>query len=278
MKNAVVYLLNNHPKDINNFRLSIQYLVNNYLFSFPCDLIFFHESDFPQNEIELISNSLSKFYFNFKFVKIDFCIPAYSDEILKEIPDFFPHPDFPECQGFSIGYRHMCRFFAGEIFKHPELQSYNFVWRLDTDSFILNKFGYDVFEKMNTNNSIYGYINIQNDNEGVIKNLWPSCSKYFNSINKNNIFENDSEFHFRKVFYTNFEIFNMSWFKSEEYQSFYNYIDESAGIYKYRWGDHVIRYIALNSLVDKDKLLFFNDIDYFHSERYFNREYSNSFV
>lgn len=278
MKNAIVYLLNNHPKDINNFRSSISYLITNYLNYFPCELIFFHENNFPKTEINLITDALSALNFKFKFLEINFVLPAYKEEILKEIPEFFPHPDFPECQGFSMGYRHMCRFFAGEIFKHKELQEYDFVWRLDTDSFILNNFGYDVFEKMSLNQAVYGYVNIQNDHEGVIKNLWPFCEKYFLNVNKDGIFKNNKDFHFRKVFYTNFEVFNMSWFKDADYQSFYNYIDESAGIYKYRWGDHVIRYIALNSLVDKSQLLFFNDIDYFHSERYFNREFYDSFV
>jgi hypothetical protein len=274
-KNAIVYLLNDNQKDKNNFRNSIGLLTKNYLNNFPCDIICFHEQGFDKNEINLIKEHVK---FNIQFEEINFNLPNYSQEILNQIPEYFPHPDFPDCQGFSIGYRHMCRFFAGEIFNQKILQKYDYVWRLDTDSFILDEIYYDIFSKMNENDANYGYINIQNDHDGVIKNLWETSYEYFKKIGDfKQFFETDKNKHFRKVYYTNFEIFKMSWFKSEEYQSFYKFIDESAGIYKYRWGDHVLRYIALNCLSDTSKCLFYKDIKYYHSELYFNRQFAETF-
>lgn len=274
-KNAVVYLLNNNEKDKNNFRSSIGLLVKNYLNKFPCDVICFHEKDFDKNEIKLIKDNVK---INIIFEEIEFNLPNYNQEILNQIPEYFPHPDFPECQGFSLGYRHMCRFFAGEVFKQKVLEKYEYIWRLDTDSFILEEISNSVFIKMKDNDCDYGYINIQNDHEGVIKNLWDTCYEYFKSVGDfKHFFETDKDKHFRKVYYTNFEIFNMSWFKSDEYQSFYKFIDESAGIYKYRWGDHILRYIALNCLSSPNKCLFYNDIKYYHSELYFNREFYETF-
>lgn len=272
-KSAIVYLLNNSEKDKNNFRASIQYLLKNYLTNFPCDIICFHEKNFDPNEIQIIKEYLK---INIYFEEIEFNLPNYNQEILNQIHEYFPHPDFPSYQGFSLGYRHMCRFFAGEIFKQQILNGYEYIWRLDTDSFILDKINHNVFDKMN--NHIYGYINIQNDHEGVIKNLWDTCYEYFKTIGDfKQFFEIDKDKHFRKVYYTNFEIFDMAWFKGDEYQSFYKFIDESGGIYKYRWGDHVLRYIALNCLSNTNKFTFFNDIKYYHSELYFNKEYSETF-
>lgn len=130
---------------------------------------------------------------------------------------------------------------------------------------------------MNRNKAIYGYINIQHDHPAVIKDLWEISEKYFRKINKSKIFDETKDFHYRRVFYTNFEILDLQWFKSNEYQSFYNYLDATGGIYMHRWGDHIIRYIALNSLESKDKFLFFKDIVYQHGEIYHNREIINTY-
>ena len=62
-------------------------------------------------------------------------MPDYPQEILSQIPEKFKgHWD--ENAFFSMGYRHMCRFFSGEIFKHPIMENYDNYLRLDTDSFI----------------------------------------------------------------------------------------------------------------------------------------------
>lgn len=272
---AIVYLLNNAQKDISNFRQSIQLLYSNYYIFFPCDIICFYEDNFPEQELQYLKIVLSNM--NVSFCKIQFDMPEYSVEQLKLIPEYFPHPDFPQAQGFSIGYRHMCRFFAGSIFKHPIIKQYKYLWRLDTDSFIQSPITYNVFNKLKQNNSFYGYINIQNDHPGAVLNLWETSQQYFSSIHKDHIFRYPSiEFHKNKVFYTNFEVLDVDWFISDDYQSFFYFIDNTAGIYKYRWGDHSIRYIALNSLLSPEQLYFYDDIDYYHHDRYYNTRIKNN--
>lgn len=273
---GIVYLLNNHSKDITNFRTSIRLLVNNYINNFPCDIICFYESDFPKEELEFLQKVLKTLPIYFH--QITLALPNYSDVDKSSIPEYFPHPDFPQAQGFSMGYRHMCRFFAGDIFSNQVLKKYKYIWRLDTDSFIVEPIKYNVFDKLKNNNCIYGYINIQHDHPGVIKNLWELSKQYFQTINKDHIFRlPDINFHKNRVFYTNFEIFDMDWFRSKDYQDFFSFIDSTAGIYKYRWGDHSIRYIGVNSLADPYQIYFFNDIKYVHQEEYFNNRVTNTF-
>lgn len=275
---AIVYLLNKNSKDILNFRKSIQSLLYNYYEWFPCDIICFYEDDFPIEELDNLKQKLINI--KVSFVKIDFSIPNhYTSDQLASIPEYFPHPDFPQAQGFSIGYRHMCRFFSGAIFTHPTLTDYKYIWRLDTDSFIVSPIQYNVFDKLQENNSIYGYINIQHDHPGTIKNLWEISQQYFTTLNKNHIFQQpDITHHKNRVFYTNFEIFDMEWFRSKNYMDYFNFIDNTAGIYQYRWGDHSIRYIALNSLATPDQLYFYDDIHYFHQKEYLNNRINASNV
>jgi len=274
IKGAVVYLLNNSEEDKNDFKSSLDGLIKFYLKKYPCDVICFHEKNFCIDELQYLKNT---YEVNLIFQEIDFKIPNYEEEIIKKIPEYFPHPQDPNNIGFPMGYRHMCRFFAGDIFNQSILNNYRYIWRLDTDSKILSEIESDIFYEMSRNKAVYGYINIQHDHPAVIKDLWETSEKYFRKINKSKIFDENKDFHYRRVFYTNFEVLDLEWFKSNEYQSFYNYLDATAGIYIHRWGDHIIRYIALNSLESKNKFLFFKDIVYQHGEIYHNREIINTY-
>lgn len=273
---AIVYLLNNSNKDISNFRRSFPLLIKNYYEKFPCDIVCFYEEDFPLLELDFLKNQLKDI--RIKFYQINFSIPNYSFGIKNNIPKYFPHPDFPDSTGFSIGYRHMCRFFAGDIFNHPVIKKYKYIWRLDTDSYILESIDYNVFDKLQINDSVYGYINIQDDHPGVTKYLWDQSEYYFRLIHKDEIFSPDNKMiHQNKVFYTNFEVCDVEWFSSDAYQNYFDFIDSSAGIYHYRWGDHSIRYIALNSLLKPEQIYFYDDIKYFHQKEYYNNQITRSF-
>jgi sulfur relay (sulfurtransferase) DsrC/TusE family protein len=276
MNKAIVYLLNNNNKDILNFRKSFSLLYNNYYKKFPCDIICFYEQDFPQIELSFLKHQLEKI--NIVFEPIEFMMPEYKPEVVSNIPEYFPHPDFPESVGFSIGYRHMCNFFAGDIFNNSVILKYKYILRLDTDSFIIEPIQYDIFDKLKENNALYGYINIQDDHPGVIKYLWEYSEKYFKSINKNKIFNKQLiKNHKNKVYYTNFEVCDVEWFSSRDYQNYFKFINDSGGIYQYRWGDHSIRYIALNSLLEPDQMYFYHDIRYFHQKEYYNNHITKSF-
>lgn len=268
MNTAIVYLLNNSQKDIMCFRKSIFLLNQNYLNNFPCDVICFYENNFPKEEIELIKNYSSKI----KFIEINFLIPEYPENIKSKIPEFVPHPEINSVPGFGIGYRHMCRFFSGEIFKLEHLKQYKYVWRLDTDSFILGPIEYNVFDRMAKEKAKYGYINIQFDHPKMTIGLWEKSSKFFIENDIKSLVDINDEIHKNRVFYTNFEIFDMDWFRSETYQKYYNYIDSTGGIFINRWGDHCIRYIAVKALLNEEETLFFNDIHYYHSREFLNNK------
>ena len=51
-----------------------------------------------------------------------------------------------------------------------------------------------------------------------------------------------------RIFYTNFEVVKIDFIRSSSYPSFIQAINETMGIYKFRWGDALIRYYALHML------------------------------
>lgn len=260
MNNCILYLLHSSIEDISDFQKSINLLKTNYLDQFPCDVILFHEKNLNWDDFHLPRD------INFIKIELDFRVPYYLNHL--DIPEYFPHPTHGpggphDCghKGFTMGYRHMCRFFAGEIYKQEILSNYRYYLRLDTDSFILRKIPFNLFEKMEKDGYSYGYIRdaVQIDNPAVISGLWETTEKFANTVGKTILHIPPG-----KMYYTNFEIGDLNWFKSSGYMDYYDYIDRNGGIYVCRWGDAPIRYLGIDLFMDRKKLWPIDEVGYQH--------------
>ena len=58
---------------------------------------------------------------------------------------------------FSVGYRHMIRLFAIELWDVVAARGYEYVMRLDDESRILSPIPYNLFESMRQRNLVYGF-------------------------------------------------------------------------------------------------------------------------
>ena len=58
---------------------------------------------------------------------------------------------------FSAGYRYMIRFYAVTIWRTLRRLGYEWVMRMDDDSFILSPVHYNIFDDMRARNLLYGY-------------------------------------------------------------------------------------------------------------------------
>jgi hypothetical protein len=273
MKDCIVYLAGNSEDNIKDFYKSLSLLYENYIKTFQCDVVVFHEKEFIQRLPELVKTFPN---IPFKFFEIEFKLPEYPPSILENILEYFPHPTHGNGPvawghpGFSMGYRHMCNFFAGEFYLHPALDEYDYYMRLDSDSYLLKPIEYNVFDKMKSIDAIYGYIGaaIQIDNPKVVCGLW-DCVKDFSNksdyVSDKNIIDHIPN---GKMFYNNFEIGNIKWFREKPYQSLYEHIKDSGGIYTNRWGDAPIRFFGIALLADKKRTLNITDIAYQHGAIY----------
>jgi hypothetical protein len=155
-KNCILYLVRTSKQDVDLLNRSLDLVYNNVLpyLKQEVDIILFHEKDFDESYKNMIlKNNKIKIIFQ----EIIFEIPKYSKKILDQIPEFFPHPTHgpgkeyahtlpTPHKGFTLGYRHMCRFFSGDLFNQQILNNYENYMRLDNDSFILSPIYYDIFE------------------------------------------------------------------------------------------------------------------------------------
>lgn len=66
-------------------------------------------------------------------------------------------------------------------------------------------------------------------------------------------------------FWSNFEIARLDWFRSKEYQDFFEMMDRSGGFWMERWGDAPIHSLAAGVLLGPEDVHYFRDFGYRHT-------------
>src|SRR3990167_4107952 len=244
-KDCIAILTGNESEDLADLNRCLALVAANVLPSCAdrVDVLVFHESSFNP----LVPHVVARF--DLRFVEIAFEVPAYPADVMALIPEYFQHPTQSARgrPGFSMGYRHMCRFFAGAMYQHPAIQEYRRCLRLDTDSAVLTPMAHDVFAWAERENVQYGYIapGMQVDCPLVGHGFHEFLSAYRPG---EALPARDT------VFYTNIEMSDVRWFRSGAYDDYWRAVDRSAGIYLHRWGDHLIKYAGVQMLMDPRRL------------------------
>jgi len=252
-KAAIVYLT--RKSDLSDLKKSLFLLDCHFNNEFKYPIIIFYDDLTKKMITELKSVSNSKLIFK---------------KIVLGFKKGIDGSQFPEkYAGFSINYRHMCRFFFMGLYEQPIMREYDWYWRLDTDSFILDKINYDVFDFMNEHKLIYGYNRITIDPKELIVGLKDAFNEYLQE--KKIVPKSLSNllpfgFWFGQNFYTNFTIPNISFWRSKEVKDFLDYIDKNGGIYKYRWGDTPLHFLTAALFLNINQIHCFNDIFYKHQD------------
>lgn len=189
--------------------------------------------------------------------------------------------------GGSKSYRQMCRFYSAPIYHHPLLKDLDYVWRIEPDTRHLCKFvshykkgsdgvmrwiERDPFRHMKETGKKYGFAIAMKEYVGTVRTLFVHVNKWRWSnphfIPKENLrkFVSDDDKGYNKChFWTNFEIVDLSFPRSEAYQSFFNYLDREGGFFYERWGDAPVRSIAASLLLNKDEIWHVDYAGYYHA-------------
>jgi alpha 1,2-mannosyltransferase len=250
-KSIIFYLVNNNPIHLNRLQNSLKLLRTNFLEKNPYPVVFGYE-DLTSDTINTIRNSLNTQTF---FLKVNFTLPHLTSDIISKIPERFKgHWD--ENAFFSLGYRHMCRFYAGEIFNYDFFSNVKYFMRMDCDSYFIDSLTIDPFRVMQENNYIYGTTGEEEDMDYVIEGLPQACKHFFGVKYK-------TKTKYNGMYKTHFEVLDFQWFKSGPYKDFYNSIDITGNIFIKRWGDAPIRYQGIRNLLLDNQIHSFN-IPYKH--------------
>jgi hypothetical protein len=176
--------------------------------------------------------------------------------------------------GKSMGYRHMCRFFAGLIAHHPALAEFDFYWRLDSDSRLSENVRYDVFAQLPCHGWRYTYAQTACDAPGVTAGLWQTVASHYAQLTRGGdlavrltgiLTEHGTCDHSEEagaqgpawnnvIFYNNWEIVDLSWLRSAEYADFFAAVDAAGGFYTNRWGDAPVRTLLVHALLAPEEI------------------------
>ena len=304
MRPAIIYLTQNTKKDALHGRdsrsaleRSLDLLYKNYNERFRHDVLIFHEGDFTEGDQTEVARGRKEI----SFKTIHFDLPEFL--VQEEVPALW-RPWGTE--GFGMGYRHMMRFYAVQVFDIMRDMGYDWLIRMDDDSFIHSRIDYDLFEFMDRNGYEYGYrvdvkegeIFARGFGEAVLayvkaeaiqptflhehftakniglraqsKNLAKSLVMRAFPQKKLRLAENPLEYDLW-IYYNNFFITRVAFWHRPDVRAFVRHFDRLGGWYKYRWGDHIFQSVAVQTFMPKGKVYKFTDWTYEHASRMMNK-------
>ncbi|EED93880.1 predicted protein [Thalassiosira pseudonana CCMP1335] len=236
---------------------SIDLLYTNYLNDFPCDVIIFHDStDAPDSAI---ISSLATNRPNLQFRELT--------GKWWELPHGLKASDHKRWRktGYSIGYRHMMRWFGILIWKYLTAEGYSHVMRMDDDSFIHSKIQYDLFQYLRVNGKRYAFRQPVVD-DAVGKGYDEMIDKFL--IDNSDATTQELSEHFKRDrnvgFYNNWFMADLSFFASTPVSTLLDIIDKSKLIYTQRTGDLVIHSTVVRLFLRPEEIYWARDFTYEH--------------
>ncbi len=155
----------------------------------------------------------------------------------------------------------MIRFWFKILFELPQIKKYEYIMRLDDDSKLKGKW-INVFDEMRDKNAVYFANNVDIDLEEQLPGTMNLKQFTFDYIKQNNIKPKQFEilrdtFGNKTVYnyYNNFEVIKMEFFRRKEVRHWIESIDSTNGIFYYRWGDAIFRYLTLAIFAEKHEVL-----------------------
>ncbi|KAG1782534.1 glycosyltransferase family 15 protein [Suillus placidus] len=170
--------------------------------------------------------------------------------------------------GGNVSYRNMCRFNSGFFFRHELLTPYKWYWRVEPDVRYYCDLDYDPFLFMEDNDKVYGFTISMPEWEPTIPSLWSTVKDFIAEhpqyVSPDNsmdfLSDNAGDSYNMCHFWSNFEIADMDFWRSEAYTKFFEYLEKTGGFYYERWGDAPVHSIAAALFTRKDQIHFFKDI------------------
>ncbi|CAO3643195.1 unnamed protein product [Cunninghamella blakesleeana] len=176
--------------------------------------------------------------------------------------------------GDSEDYRFQARFFSGLIFSHPALEDIDYYWRFEIGTEYPCDIKFDPFQYMKDHNKKLSFSISLYEYAETIPTLYTTFKDYANNHPADIYHANEPDSLWSFItdsstggynnchFWTNFQIADLNFFKSQQYMDYFNHIDQSGGIFYERWGDPVIHTLGATLFLTKNDIQFWDDICY----------------
>jgi len=254
--NALIWYMGVRPC----LRLSLELLYKNFnnKYKYPV-LVTTFGKQYSKRFIKKIHQEIDP---NIKFIELPKPkVPAHIKEKelfynRKEIE--YVRKSFPKSR---IGFLYVDQFVAGLAMQYPEIRKYDYVLKMDDDHFFIKEFGFDIFKFMEDNGKLFGAFAM----EKADSKRQRDCQIGLRDLAKEYIKENNIQFQgeWDSLVSQDPTIWGMDIFKNKNWENWWNYVDQSGGIYKYRWGDLEIHALYMR-MYYPDSV--WHDFDYYNKE------------
>jgi len=257
--------------DIWDIAESIRHIEDRFNRKYNYDWVFLNDQPFDQAFKKLTTNLISGKTKYGLIPKDHWSFPRWIDqEKAKKVREEMREKKI--IYGDSISYRHMCRFESGFFFQHELLADYEQYWRVEPSIKLFCDVNFDPFMLMKEQNKKYGFVLSLYEYVETIPTLWDTTKKFIKEypqhIAEGNamkfLSDDNGESYNHCHFWSNFEIGNLNFLRSQAYLDFFNYLDQAGGFFYERWGDAPVHSIAAALLLKKEEIHFFNEIAYWH--------------
>ncbi|ORY59156.1 glycolipid 2-alpha-mannosyltransferase [Pseudomassariella vexata] len=187
----------------------------------------------------------------------------------------------------------ICAGFTLEFYQLEALKKYKWYWRLEPDVEFSCSITYDPFVQMAKNKHVYGFTIALWEVGTTCPSLFRNVVNWMeqHEIKPSDLWKATMEgswmpYPFRKLmsllphrdrrgdawslchYWSNFEIADMDFFRSRQYQTLFEYLDGKEGFYYERWGDAAVHSLAVAMLLKPEKVHHFEDFGYRHGNFY----------
>lgn len=176
------------------------------------------------------------------------------------------------------------------FYDHPAILPYRWYWRVEPSISFTCAITYDPFVEMEKHDKKYGYTIALWEKGTTVPSLFRRISEYKERLQIATtplwtalINPAPLPWPFRRVltwfrnrdqygdmwnmchFWSNFEIADMTFFRSDAYRNLFRFLDEDGGFYYERWGDAPVHSLAAALLLEPQELHHFSDFGYVHA-------------
>ncbi|KAL1922177.1 uncharacterized protein VTP21DRAFT_9716 [Calcarisporiella thermophila] len=226
---AFVVLIRN--SDVENIIKPIKQLEANFNHNYGYPWIFLNNDDFTEDFKQRINTAANiTAYFGKLYYPENWSYPPWIDEEKAR----FAREKMKNAV-VNITVIHGIRFESGFFYRHPLLQDIDYYWRVEPWTDYSCEIDFDPFRFMKENNKKYGFTIALHELRETIPTLWKTVREFIDEhrhlIPANNSFDfvtDDNGLTFNLChFWSNFEIGDMRFLRSEEYTTFFEYMDHA---------------------------------------------------
>lgn len=248
-KNLIIILM---PKISSRIIQRLELLDSNFDDNFSTNLLIMHNNEPYKSDLFHLTKKIKR---RILFLNIDvfFNLFPIGFDPCKTKPSY-------RARG-KWNYQLMIRFWFKILFELPQLENYEYIMRLDDDSQLTGKW-INIFDEMRHNNAVYFANNVDIDLEERLPGTMDLKRVTFDYVKQNNIKPKQFEI-LRDAFgnntvrnyFNNFEVVKLDFFRRKEIRHWIETIDSTNGIFYYRWGDAVLRYLTLALFAEQREVL-----------------------